>query len=165
MCGTESRSVSLSLWAPSFICIMSWWWLNCKYAMTHPPLICNICLFSLFSLIFRQCFVQSQGIAYWMNQTLCLFWSPRYFIYRGKSTLTPLKSLHDLSTPLSAPSLPHLNCDTEQHRCEFLSSVNLLRAFIFHSCHGLTIMPKLQHGRPCCCYIYYSLLSIKDGQH
>lgn len=62
-------------------------------------------VFFLGFLIFSLCFLPSRGAADWMNQTLCLFQSPRCFIYRGKSTLTPLQGLWKIYQALS--QLPH----------------------------------------------------------
>lgn len=89
----ECRSLTSSLWAFTSIFHMHYETLLIKlqvYTMTRPPSICNKCLF--FSLQFPH-ILSSQGAGDWMNQTLCLFQSPRCFIYRGKSTLTPLHSL------------------------------------------------------------------------
>lgn len=78
------------LWPSYFICIMRQCWLNFQCTPWLVPLqyVINVGFFHRFPH-----FLSSQGASVWMNQTLCLFQSPRCFIYRVKSTLTPLHSL------------------------------------------------------------------------
>lgn len=83
----KSRSLASSLWAFASIFHMHYETPLIKfqvYAMTRPPSICNKCLFfPRFSHLLSVFRAFSRG-ADWTNQTLCLFQSPRCFIYREK---------------------------------------------------------------------------------
>lgn len=147
--GVWLRACGLS--PPYFICIMGHRWLNCKCTpwLVLLQYVINVCFFFLGFLIFCVCFMPSQGAADWMNQTLCLFQSPRCFIYRGKSTLTPLRSLWKIYQALS--QLPRCLTWTvvlEVQMCVVgQCNVSVCRSGVcFHPSTLATILPSC----PCC---------------
>lgn len=114
---TENPGVWLQacgLSPPYFICIMRHSWLNCKFSpwLVLLQYVINICLFPPFSHILSVFLAFSWGLQIgWIRFYACFKALGVLFI--GKKYITALaKSLEDLSSHLSASSLPHLNYDT-----------------------------------------------------
>lgn len=156
---------------PYFICIMRHSWLNCKCTpwLVLLQYVINVCFFSwVFSYsVCVSCLLRGLQIG-WIRLYACF--KAQGVLFIGKKYINAsAKSLEDLSSTLSASSLPHLNCDTWKYRCVLLGSVTYLLIWCvfssLHSCHRLTIMPMLWHDQLCCHGIYNSALSIKDERH
>lgn len=114
---TENPGVWLQacgLSPPYFICIMRHSWLNCKFSpwLVLLQYVINICLFPPFSHILSVFLAFSWGLQIgWIRFYACFKALGVLFI--GENYITALaKSLEDLSSHLSASSLPHLNYDT-----------------------------------------------------
>lgn len=150
---------------PYFICIMRQSWLNCKCTpwLVLLQYVINVCYFSsVFSYsVCVSCLLRGLQIG-WIRLQAC-FKAQGVLFMGGKYINASVKSLEDLSSTLSASSLPPLNCDTWSTDvcCWAVLHICLLIWCVFssvHSCHHLTIMPMLWHGQLCCHGIYNSVL-------